>query len=80
MIIAELFLTYYSRFFRLWLTPSPSALIGLPRLLVAFRSFPLFGLIVLESHMSRRIAVSFAVTFSHSCWLMPRLDRLARQQ
>jgi hypothetical protein len=61
------FLTYYSRFFHLWLTPSPVALAGLPRPLAAFRSFLVSELVVLESGLSGRIAVSFAITFPGSC-------------
>src|SRR5215472_2483899 len=63
MIIAELFLTYYSRFFRAAPTPSPVAPTGLPRPFAAFRSFPVSWLVVLESGVSHTIAVSFAVTF-----------------
>lgn len=57
------FSTYYSRFFRFALTPSPVAPTALPRPLAAPRSFPLFGLVALESGVSCMIAVSFAVTF-----------------
>jgi hypothetical protein len=53
------FLTYYSRFFHLWPTPSPVALTALPRPLAAFRSFLVSGLVVLESGLSGRIAVTF---------------------
>jgi len=65
MVIAELFLTYYSRFFHLWLTLFPASLLTLLSLLAAFRSFSPFGLIVLESGVSGRIAARFAVIFCH---------------
>jgi len=57
------FPTYYSRFFRLWPTPSSVAPLGLPRPLAAFSSFSAFGFSVIESGVLCRIAVTFWSSF-----------------
>jgi hypothetical protein len=73
------FLTYESRYFRLALAPLSCCSVGLPRPLAAFRSFSVSGFIVLKSHISRRIAVSF-ILLANSVFTLGILRTLAQRE